>query len=609
MKGSTHCHSENSRYDSAMNVKMLCKAAKNAGYEAVALTDHGTCTRIDDFVAAAREEGIKPIPGVEAYIHEENSLYKPFHMILLATDDLGYQGIGKAVSESNKHIDSQDRPLMNKEILKKYFGPDSIYHGHVIATSACVGGVLAGILLSPMELDKEIAKVKRRQERYEAPNTPSYKKNLESLKFYQDMVADLAENRAKAQVLAKKPYKKKEKMVEKLKDDPEAYAEALAALEAEKAESEKAKKDVEKLKEAVSLANKSITQIKERIKASELSHEKYLSYQKEIDSIQAQKIPMEQLYDVTKNEANQYREIFGDGNFYVEVQYHGYLTEDKRAEIEVLAMPVLVKLAKELHLPLIAANDAHIPDNSKESIMARHILSSLRYAQDKDPKIRPIEKGDTELYMKNENELKQALLHVTDAKTADEAIANAYAVCDRCNCEFKNGTHYPKFQSLLPGETADGALRRITLEGIEHRFPGRVGWTDEYEKRMEYELSVIADMGYSDYFLIVLDFLGFGRKLGHLSNEHLEYLREHVKLLTLKELIDYVDAHQEEVGFAVGAGRGSAAGSLVAYLVGITNIIDPLKYDLLFERFLNKDRVSMPETSGIQCEPCSRVYL
>lgn len=101
---------------------------------------------------------------------------------------------------------------------------------------------------------------------------------------------------------------------------------------------------------------------------------------------------------------------------------------------------------------------------------------------------------------------------------------------------------------------------------------------------MEYELSVIADMGYSDYFLIVLDFLGFGRKLGHLSNEHLEYLREHVKLLTLKELMDYVDAHQEEVGFAVGAGRGSAAGSLVAYLVGITNIIDPLKYDLLFER-------------------------
>lgn len=124
----------------------------------------------------------------------------------------------------------------------------------------------------------------------------------------------------------------------------------------------------------------------------------------------------------------------------------------------------------------------------------------------------------------------------------------------------------------------------MAVKGIDKRFPKKIGWTNIYKDRLEYELQVIADMGYSDYFLIVQDFLEFGRKLGHLSNESLEYLKANIKSMTLRTLVEYVDRHQEELGFVVGAGRGSAAGSLVAYLVGITNIVDPLKYDLLFER-------------------------
>ena len=251
-------------------------------------------------------------------------------------------------------------------------------------------------------------------------------------------------------------------------------------------------------------------------------------------------------------------------------------------EIEKLAMPYLAKIAKELNIPLVAANDAHIPDGSEDSIRARQIICSIRYA--KRGFITSVRKGDDQIYLKSEEELRKAILNVATPEEVDEAIENAYRICDECNCEFKNGSHYPKFQDLKAGENADQALRRMAMEGIERRFPNGEGWTDTYKERLEYELQVISDMGYSDYFLIVQDFLAFGRKLGHLSNKSLDYLRENIKALSLKELVDYVDAHQERPGFAIGAGRGSAAGSLVAYLVGITNIIDPLKYDLLFER-------------------------
>lgn len=599
MKGLIHCHSENSRYDSAMNVKTLCEQAKKLGYEAVTLTDHGTLTGIDDFVAAAKSAGIKPIPGVEAYIQEDGSAYKRLHLILLAKDDLGYQGISKAVSESNKRIDEHGFPRMNRDILKKYFGPKAVYHGHVVATSACVGGVLAGLLLSPLEFSKEISKLKKRQDKYENPESETYKHNLEVLREHEETVKKLVEQRERLNTLSKKPYKKKEKELEKLKVNAaeEEYNEKFEALQKEKEETEQAKKCLEEVRVRISETKKNVTLIKDRLKTAEEAHRKYMELQDEIDRISKNMISVEDLYTDTLHEAKAYDEIFGHGNFYVEMQYHGYLTDDGEQEIEKLVMPVLLKLADELSIPIVAANDAHIADNSQESLRARQIICSLRYAS--KGYISDVRKGDDQIYLKSEEEMKTAMEQIIPADRAEEAIQNAYEICKICNCEFKTGSHYPKFQSLLLGESADDALRRMALNGIEKRFPGKTGWTNTYKERLEYELQVIADMGYSDYFLIVQDFLEFGRKLGHLSEKSLEYLKENVKSMTLKTMVKYVDNHQEELGFAVGAGRGSAAGSLVAYLVGITNIVDPLKYDLLFERFLNKDRVSMPETSGI----------
>lgn len=617
MKGMVHCHSENSRYDSPMDVTTICKKAKELGYEAVALTDHGTLTGIDDFVKAAKEIGIKPIPGVEAYMQEDNSDEKRLHLLLLAKDDLGYQGIGKAVTRSNKRIDSYGYPRMNREILRELFGPDSIYHGHVIATSACVGGVLAGILLSPLNHQKEIAKLMIKQEKYEKPFNVSYLTNRKRLKEFEKRVLELTEVKDQCMTLSKKPYKKKEKELEKLKKTAtkEEYETAAEALKKEKEESETAAKVLEEVRAKISLTKKSCTQLKTKLKESEVSQEKYLQLEKEIEEMKKKIIPIEVLYEDAKNMALWYQETFGKENFYVEMQYHGYRSDDGKIDMEEAVFKKLAELADELNIPIAAANDAHIADNSDASIRARQMICSLSPMFSKSNRVADVREGDRELYMKSEEELRRALYHVLTPEKVEEAIENTYKICEACNCEFKNGSHYPKFLGLK-NETADDALRRMAYAGIKKRYPNEEAFNETYQKRLEYELSVIAEMGYSDYFLIVQDFLEFGRKLGHLSDEAVVTLRENIKSLSLKELVNYVDNHQTEVGFSIGAGRGSAAGSLVAYLIGITNIIDPIEYDLLFERFLNKDRVSMPDVDSdlspdirdLVVEYCKKLY-
>ena len=614
MKTSIHVHSENSRYDSAMNVKTLCEKAKEKGYDAVTLTDHGTLTGIDDFIMAAREVGIKPIPGVEAYVQEDEGDYKRFHLILIAKDDLGYQGIGKAVTRSNKRIDVKGFPRMNKEILTELFGPGKKYHDHVIATSACIGGVLGGILLSPLDFQKDIIKLERNLNKYESPESESYQFNLNNFKNETDRKAELVELKETYRALSKKPYKKKEKALEKLKKTAteEEYKEAYEALEAEKKESAEAAQKLEEIITQISVISKRISDIKSKIKEQEESHVKYNKILEQIDQLRKKQIPIEKLYSITVDEAKWYDETFGHGNFYIEMQYHGFKAEDGVTEIEPFVMEQLIKIADELNIPMVAANDAHMPDGSESSIRARQIICSLRYATDGN--VAETRDGDENLYIKSEEELRNTMKKVLPENRIDEVFENTNKIGEECNCTFETTPHYPKYLGLKEGETADSALKKLTIECIYKKYTdsnGKLkGWTRKHKERVEYELSVIASMGYSDYFLIVQDFLEIGRKLGRLSKEDLDYLTEHVKEMSLQEFLDYIDSHMTEVGFTVGLGRGSAAGSLVAYLVGITNV-EPLKYDLLFERFLNKDRVSMPEKiSGIQCEPhYSRVCL
>ena len=240
--------------------------------------------------------------------------------------------------------------------------------------------------------------------------------------------------------------------------------------------------------------------------------------------------------------AQKYLDIFGRGNFFVELQDHG-IPEEKQV------LPRLVKLAREMDIPLVVTNDCHYL--TADDAEAQEVLMCIQTGKTlSDPN--RMKMTTRELYVKSEAEMRALFPNFPDA------IENTAKIAARCNVEFDfSTTHLPKFP-LPEGETdALAYLRGLCEKGLRERYgEGR----EDARERMEYELGVISGMGYVDYFLIVWDFI--------------HYARTH--------------------GVGVGPGRGSGAGSIVAYCLGITSI-DPIQYNLLFERFLNPERVSMPD--------------
>ena len=247
-------------------------------------------------------------------------------------------------------------------------------------------------------------------------------------------------------------------------------------------------------------------------------------------------------YEGAREAALRYEGIFGRGNFYLELQDHG-MAEQKRIN------PQLIRLSRETGIPLVATNDCHYiaPEDSR---MHRVLLciQTGRTIEDENA----MEFGSEEFYFKSEEEMRALFPDVP------EAAGNTVKIAQRCQVELEFGkTKLPAFF------TPDGSdnlefFRRLCQEGLIRRYGEDP--PQEYRDRLEYEIRVISQMGYVNYYLIVWDFIRYARS----------------------------------VGIPVGPGRGSGAGSLAAYCVGITNV-DPMRYDLLFERFLNPERVSMPD--------------
>lgn len=250
-------------------------------------------------------------------------------------------------------------------------------------------------------------------------------------------------------------------------------------------------------------------------------------------------------YEGAKAEALELREIFGENNFFLEVQNH-FLEPDNKV------IDGLKKLSNETGIPLVATNDMHYI--RKEDAKAQDVLICIQTQTTIDEENKMRFEND-EFYMKSEKEMKELFPDMEDAVERTQEIA------DRCKVEFTFGEyHLPEF--IPPnGKTCKEYLRELCYSGLVSRYgESAMEETSEYRSRLEMELGVIENMGYVEYFLIVWDF------------------------------IHYAKTH----GIAVGPGRGSAAGSIVAYSLDITEI-DPIKYNLIFERFLNPERVSMPD--------------
>lgn len=253
-----------------------------------------------------------------------------------------------------------------------------------------------------------------------------------------------------------------------------------------------------------------------------------------------QQLLMQGQYERAKAMALDLKETFGE-DFYLELQDH-QLPEQKQIN------PQLVKLSRETQIPLVATNDSHYI--YQEDAEAHDILLCIQTGKTLQDQER-LKFPNDQFYLKSKEEMEALFPY------APEAIANTVLIAEKCNVEFDfNTIHLPEY-TIPQGHSTNGYLRELCLKGLTKRYDPIEA---ELRERLEYELKIIEEMGYTEYFLIVWDFI--------------KYAKDH--------------------HIPVGPGRGSAAGSIVAYCLGITDI-DPIRYNLIFERFLNPERISMPD--------------
>ena len=257
-------------------------------------------------------------------------------------------------------------------------------------------------------------------------------------------------------------------------------------------------------------------------------------------------------YDAARQAAGDFQDILGRENYFLELMDHGL-------DIENRVRDGLLRLAKDLQIPLLATNDSHYV-NREDAAAQEHLLcinsgSTMDIPAGDGPGQRFAFYGDG-YYLKSAAEMRALWVDKHDLR---EACDNTLLVAERCDVQFTegNGTYMPRFP-CPPGENEDSWLVKEVEKGLRFRYPG--GIPDEVRKQAEFELGVITQMGFPGYFLVVADFINWAK----------------------------------DNGIRVGPGRGSGAGSMVAYAMRITDL-DPLKHGLIFERFLNPDRVSMPD--------------
>lgn len=258
---------------------------------------------------------------------------------------------------------------------------------------------------------------------------------------------------------------------------------------------------------------------------------------------------LKDMRDKAREKAIEYKNIFGNENFYFELQDNA-LPEQKELNKR------LVELAKELQIRLVATNDCHYM--RKEDSKAHDVLLCIQTGKTIKDSNRLRFNSDG-FYFKSPDEMKAAF------KDIPEAILNTRAIAERCNVEIKLDANLLPVYEIENGQNPDSLLEHLVYEGFKKRFGSNP--PEKYKERLYRELEIIKRMRYSSYFLIVWDFISYAKNKG----------------------------------IPVGPGRGSAAGSLVSYCLGITDI-DPVKYNLFFERFLNPERISMPDIDVDFCK-------
>ena len=345
--------------------------------------------------------------------------------------------------------------------------------------------------------------------------------------------------------------KNDDKSVEKLKNERIALDEAIKVLENLKNEIsqnallaskfEEYSKKVDELTAAIKLAKEQYSTLKKQLEP----RQKLIA---KITLLENERVKFDNVYNEARNLAVYFNELLGKDNFFIELQNHNIPQEE-------YCLPLLKQIASETGISLTVANDVHYA--KKEFARKRNIIVSI--ARGKHISEMESEVGNDELYFKTNEEM------MTLFKDTESALETPSIIANRCNVCISHTWHLPTFDTKS-SETPKQYLRRIAFDNLYRKYPNYDNESSEWKKmfneRFDYELETIENMGFSSYIAIVQDYIKYGRSIGGRAS--------------------------------VGPGRGSAAGSLVCYLVDITDV-DPLRYSLLFERFLNPARVSMPD--------------
>lgn len=532
----------------------------------------------------ARIRSLHVIPGVEAYFEDEAR-----HMVLIAKNEEGYREISRIISESNQKI-INGKPITTMEVLKQNVVP-----GNIVCTSACIGGVFGNPIMRFVKKidtlnkkEKELADVgylKAKALEDEYINIPT--EELKSLEKITKKAIAEAEKAAKVSGNwdevnrlneARELYENKNVLVK-------SFAEAYVSMKLEDYE------------------NKSPAAIIKEYKRQGTAYEKL---KEELDGETLDSFCKKQMAE----NVSLYKElvkIFGKDDFYFEIQNHGL-------ESEKIIYNETLRLANEVGSmqKIIASNDIHLCVTGEDEeellreIEKRNIAQLGRFDNsdyrdyDDAYDYRPSTEDEKEYYIKSDKDLRLNLESMVDKpiggfstyEIVDTAIKNISSVLSSCNVEISMDTkHYPKFC-----ENENEEFDRLVEEGAKRRFPN--GLPQEYRERLDREKEVIKSLGYAGYHLIVQDYIAYAKLLGYLPSEYIDDAP-----LDLEELRKYVDdlvaeGKTDKIGLGIGPGRGSAGGSLCCFCLEITDI-DPMKFDLLFERFLNVDRVSMPD---IDCD-------
>ena len=653
-----HTHSEASYRDAVCRVEDIVSAARSLGRQAFSITDHGNQMRLyhgikarakdekarlkeelcaagieeqeqakilsaigptdsiryptekmwpfvakySDIFLRAAERSLQFVPGIELYFQPEKDTTKreSYHLILFAKDWVGQRTLFRIqnmaqLNKSPKGLwhgeETGGLPRTTWEDLERFVGPGSEGHGHVIATTACVGGYIPATLLQPWRQTEEKASIQAEM------------RNLDSQYTEKDL-ADAASNQERAKETLKRAKEEAsllrkvsgvdferrivrcKKKVEKLRREDPAAQDDFAQVslfgepESNHAAKEKYKQDLEtaekalmdaiagaktakeliprtdKIKENLNRAIEAADAAEHRFSLISKETKPYLRYLDKLKVLEENRVDPDTAFNNAVIAAKRMESIFGHENFYIELQNHGISSE-------LYLQPFLYRLIEETGIEPTVANDVHYP--KKEDVRKRNLVSSLRFNTPVEDKENA--EGANELYFKTNEEM-QAL---GDGNPIwNRGMENTGKIVSSCNVYYTYGMHLPEFDAKAMGcATALEYLEQFCRGMIPQKYPQGTMTDNEYSallkqvnEKLVYELSVIEKMGYSSYIAIVQDFIFYGRKIGG------------------------------EVG--IGPGRGSAAGSIVCYLADITDI-DPIRFDLIFERFLNPARVSMPD--------------